>query len=144
MRIRIEHRKPREASMLPNLVVSEPVLPVAPRSKHQLARGIGIDNAMRPFGRNHDLVAWSGRHGNTVARIVFRTLLRINDRSSLPDLKQFGSGPPAVRRYFVNVSLAPDRFLAQPSRGINPYTKPQHPVVQLAAMLFSPNIHHDG
>src|SRR5581483_5194072 len=74
-----QHGKPSQAAVLPNLVIAECILAVAPCTEHHWCGGVRINDGMRPGGWNHYLVARSGLHRETPSRRVARALLHIDD-----------------------------------------------------------------
>src|SRR6202167_15252 len=138
-----KHRKPGKPMMGADLVVSQSVLPTAPPADHHPTVRIRIDHTMRPSGRNDYLFPNRGGDRDALSRIVGGELLCVHDRLSFPNLEQLRSGPSAMRRDGMNVSLASYWFGAQTPTGICDDAEKQHSPLELQAMLFASHIHHD-
>src|ERR1700677_3885856 len=113
-----KHWKPGKPMMGADLVVYESVLPIAPRAKHHPTLRIPIDHAMGPSGRNHFPFPNRGGDRDALSGIVGSELLSLHDRVSFPNLEQLRSGPSAMGRDGMNVSLGSCRFVAETPAGI--------------------------
>src|SRR4029077_1730046 len=124
--LRIPKREPRQATMCTNLVVEKSILPVTPCPESHPGFRIGVDNAVRPAGRDDDLLPRMRQNRDTGSRIVRSSFLGVDDGLAFPDFKDLRSGPAAVRGDRVNVSLTANRFVSQAARRVRDDTEEQH------------------
>ncbi len=125
-------------------IIYEPILPVAPGAEDHPGFGLLLMTRVCPPRRNDDFVSWFGHDGNAAPGPVKRRLLRIDDGVALPNLEKFRSRPSTVGSDGMHMSLAANRFIAQPAFFICHYPEKQHSLPQCLSMFIPPNIHGDA
>src|SRR4029077_5384269 len=94
-----------------------------------------------PPRRNYYDVARNSFHSKAAAWMIGCELLHVDKGPSSPDFIDFRSCPSTVRRNFVNVSLAPNHFVAQPTLGVSHDTKQENPLLKFLAVDFFTDVH---
>src|ERR1700722_18896974 len=87
----IRQRKPGKAAVRPDCAVVKTIVADAPSAEYHHLPWIDIDHAVRPPGRNHNLVSGFGLHGKATPGIVRRRFLHVDDCFPLPNLEQLWS-----------------------------------------------------
>lgn len=85
----IEQCEPCQSAAGAHAVIDKSILAIAPGAEDDGLVGMGVEDAVRPAGRHHDVVTGTGCDGDAAAGVVGDMLLRVENRPALPDFNDF-------------------------------------------------------
>src|SRR5713101_9765847 len=98
---------------------------------------------MSPPGRNDDKVAGTSVDGETAPGIIGGIFLHVDERLACPNLVNLGRRPATVGGNSMDVTLAPDRFVAKTSSSVRNSSVQHVAAAPLGLVGKSADVHRD-